>query len=149
MKSTSPSGATYSVTRRWLPWRRRIKDIDVPDTGGGFGGFDGLGDDPFSLILLLVFGLVALVLFLPGLLLLLGFAVEVALLLALLPVAVLARVVLGVPWEVEVRDTNGGVVWPVVHTEQVKGWSASGTRIADLAEEVRTGRFTPAPPSTT
>ena len=78
------------------------------------------------------------------------FAINVvgSFLLALLPVAVLARTAFGMPWEVEVRDTDAGVVWPVVHTEQVKGWGASGVRIADLAEEIRLGRFTLEPPGT-
>ena len=147
MKSTDPAGVTYSVTRRWMPWRRRIKELDAPDTGG-FGDVGGLADDPVGLVLLGVFALLALVLLLPGLLLLLGVAIETALLLALLPVAVLGRSAFGMPWEVEVRNTGGGVVWPVVHTEQVKGWGASGVRIADLAEEIRLGRFTLEPPAT-
>ena len=51
----------------------------------------------------------------------------------------------GAPWEVEVRLVSSGV-WPVVHTEKVNGWSASGHRIADLAEEIRLGRLQPPDP---
>jgi hypothetical protein len=43
---------------------------------------------------------------------------------ALLPLAVLARVLLGAPWEVEVREVVAGSLWPIVHTETVPGWSA-------------------------
>ena len=140
MKATDPTGHTYSVTRRWMPWRRRIKDVDPPDS---FGDLGGLGDDPVSMVLALVLGLVALVLLLPGLLLLLGLAVEVTLLVSLLPVVVLARTLFGVPWEVEVRDTSpaGGLVWPVVHTEPAGGWTDSGARIIELAGEIQRGAF--------
>lgn len=149
MKATDPTGKTYSVTRRWMPWRRRIKDADFDTGGGGFGDLGGLGDDPISLVLFLIFGLFALVLVLPGLLLLLGAAVEISLLLALLPIAVLARTLFGMPWEVEVRDTNPsrGIPWPVVHTEPVRGWTDSGTRIHDIAAEITRGAFTPTPPT--
>lgn len=149
MKATDPSGKTYSVTRRWMPWRRRVKGADGVDTGGGFGDLGGLGDDPISLVLFLIFGLIALVLFLPGLLLLIGVAIEVVLLVALLPVAMLGRALFGVPWEIEVRDTSpsSGFVWPVVHTEKVGGWGASGARISDVAHEISRGTFVPTPPT--
>lgn len=148
MRATDPQGTTYSVTRRWVPWRRRIRDLDapgtdlVPDVGG-------LGDDPLSAALLVIVLLVALVLVLPGLVVLLGAAVEIALLTALLPVVVLARVVAGVPWEVEVRRTGRGrgtLGWPVVHAEPAGGWGESRTRIHDLAQAVEQGRFVPTRP---
>ena len=150
MKATDPNGHTYSVTRRWMPWRRRIKNADL-DTGGGggFGDLSGIGDDPISLVLFLIFGLIALVFVLPGLLLAIGVAIEFALLLALLPLVVAARTLFGVPWEVEVRDTSPsrGLTWPVVHTEASGGWTESGTRIHDLVGEIERGAFAPAPPA--
>lgn len=148
MRATDPQGRTYSVTRRWVPWRRRIREVDatgpdlLPDVGS-------LGDDPLSAVLLVVFGLAALVVVLPGVLLLLGAAVEVALLLALLPLAVLARTLAGVPWEVEVRRTGrgrGGLAWPVVHAEPAGGWSQSRTRIHELVHELEQGTFAARPP---
>lgn len=136
------------MTRRWVPWRRRIRDID---TGGpdALPDVAGLGDDAFSAVLLVVFGLLALVLVLPGLVLLLGAALEVALLTALLPIAVLARTAAGVPWEVEVRRTGrgrGSLAWPVVHAEPAGGWTESRTKIHDLALELEHGTFSARPP---
>lgn len=149
MKTTSPEGTTYSVTRRWMPWRRRIASSDADigpsgDSGSHWWHFDDFGDDPISAVIGIVLLLVLAVVALPAIFLAIGVALEVALLLILLPLAVLGRTLLGRPWEVEVRNTQtSDLVWPVVHTEPVKGWFASGTRIAEISEEIRLGTFAP------
>lgn len=147
MKTTAPDHKTYNVTRRWMLWRRKFRasnrhdDSNVPLTDTSSGSFGDWGDDLGALALIGVAVLLAILI--PSGLIFVGIAIELVLLLALLPIAVLARVVFGMSWEVEVRDVNGGIVWPVIHVETVKGWSDSGQRIAELSEEIRLGQFTP------
>ncbi|MFC6695773.1 hypothetical protein [Nocardioides daphniae] len=133
MMTTAPAGTSYSVTRRWLPWRRKAKDLDMTGDfpGGDFGG----ADDLLGVVLVVVLVL----LLLPILAFALVVALEVMLLLLLLPFYVVARMVLGVHWEIEVR-LRTGLIWPVVHTEKVPGWGESGLRINELATEIRDGR---------
>jgi hypothetical protein len=121
MKVMDPHGRTVRVGRRWLPWRRRVRDLESYDAGGiGVGG----GDDPLSLALALV-GLVLLVPFVLALLLLVG---ELFLLLLLLPVVVLVRVLLRRPWTIE-ATCKGHLLWQ----ERVKGWTESEMRILEIA----------------
>jgi hypothetical protein len=87
------------------------------------------------LVLVVTVGLAILVL--P--LLLVGglLALEVAVVLLLLPLVTAGRALLVGRWPVEVvRD---GVV---VHAESVRGWGASGLRLHELAEQVHGGRST-------
>ncbi|WP_345263500.1 hypothetical protein [Nocardioides nanhaiensis] len=126
MKVRSPGGQVWRVSRRWVPWRRRLRgSLDaVPDLPGG------LGDDPVSAIV----GLVLLVLALPFLVLVLLAGLELLLLLLVLPVALLGRVLLGRHWTVEVR--RGWAPW----TEQPAGdWQASGVAVHELADRLRRG----------
>ncbi|MDP2773704.1 MAG: hypothetical protein Q8O61_09110 [Nocardioides sp.] len=75
MKVKDPSGQTWRVTRRWVPWRRRLKGFlsNMP-TG------PGLGDDPVSLVI----GVIFLVIMIPFFILALVAALELLLLLLLL-----------------------------------------------------------------
>lgn len=126
MKVHGPGGQVWRVSRRWVPWRRRLKgSLDaVPDLPSG------LGDDPVSVVV----GLVLLVLALPFLVLALLAGLELLLLLLVLPVALLGRVLLGRHWTVEVR--RGWSPW----TEQPAGdWQASGVTIHELADRLRRG----------
>lgn len=131
MKVQDPSGQTWRVTRRWVPWRRRLKDVDL---GSGWGGPDlsGLGDDPISAVI----GIALLVLALPFLLLGLLAGAEFLLLLLLLPVAVLARAVLGQKWTVEARR-GFAIVWDAPAGD----WQASGLRIHEVADAIRRGEI--------
>src|SRR5688572_21219369 len=62
MKVMDPQGRTVRVHRRWLPWRRRVRDIESLDAGG----IDGpSGDDPISLALALL-GVLLLIPFVLG-----------------------------------------------------------------------------------
>lgn len=128
MKVTDPSGQTWRVSRRWLPWRRRAskKDVDPLDA------IDFVDADPASWAVAAVFFFLALLL--PVVLLAVLVAVELLLLLALLPFAVLARVLFGRHWRVELR--RGWTPW---HEEEAGGWQASGLRIHDLAADLRRG----------
>jgi hypothetical protein len=129
MTVRDPQGRTWRVTRRWVPWRRRIKDLDTgPDMPSG------LGDDPISMIV----GLLFLVLLLPFLLLAFLALIELLLLLLVLPFAVLGRVLLGHHWVVEARRG-----WTPVWEEEVGDWKASAGRIADIADRIQRGDLPP------
>jgi len=135
MKVMDPHGRTVSVHRRWLPWRRRRRDVDAP----GVDLAAGAVDDPAGLLLTLA-SLVLLIPFVLGLVLLVG---EIFLLVLLLPVAALVRILFRRPWTVE-ATSQGHVLW----SEQVRGWTASGVRVLEIAavyergDELSAGRRT-------
>ncbi len=128
VKAKDLSGQTWRVTRRWVPWRRRLKG---EFGGGSFHSLPDVGDDPISAIILAV-------ILLPFIVLAVVVAFEFLLVLALLPVAVLARVALGRKWAVEAR--RGWVPW---WEESVGNWSASKARIEEVAAAIERGQ-TPA-----
>jgi hypothetical protein len=127
VKVSSPDGTVWRVTRRWVPWRRRVKGaLDwMPDLG-----FVSLGDDPISAIL----GIILLVLLIPFVVLALISGVELLLVLVILPFAILGRVLFGRHWTVEVRRG-----WRPYAEEQAGDWQASGLRIHALADALRRG----------
>jgi hypothetical protein len=125
-------GRTWRVGRRWLPWRRRFRE--VPDGGLDLSMLPD-ADDPITAAIGLVLAIVGLIFLVPALLVLLGLVLELALLLALLPLAIVLRVALRRPWTVQVVGPSENVV----HTERVVGWRASTARIGQLAELVRHG----------
>lgn len=135
MRVTTWKGDKLVISRRWLPWRRRAKtdgmgdavDIDI-----------GVPDDPISLVLFAIFAL-------PALIVLALVLSELILLLLLLPIFVLARAIFGMPWTIEVHKP-----WSrkLIHSEDVKGWGASGERIRALAAEYTKPDRVPAPPTT-
>ena len=131
MHVTNQVGESYTVSRRWLPWRRRVNSeaADSPSVDL----FD-VADDPISLLI----AALAFVLFLPLVLLLILGLLEILVLLALLPFVLAARSLLGVPWVLEVREGNSRFSGEVVHSEKIAGWRASSERIAALATEYGT-----------
>jgi hypothetical protein len=127
MKVRDPQGQSWRVTRRWVPWRRRLRGIDgVPDLPVA------LGDDPISALL----AVLALVLLVPFVVLAVVAALELLLVLLVLPFAVLGRVLLGRHWHVEVR--RGFRPWWEV---EAGDWAASRLRIQELASELEQGRI--------
>ena len=131
VKVRDPQEQTWRVTRRWVPWRRRLKgSLDsAPDLGVG-----SLGDDPISAVI----AVVALVVLIPFLLLAVVAGLELLLVLLVLPFAVLGRVLFGRHWTVEVR--RGWRPW----WETLAGdWQASGTRIHDLTAAIARGDVPP------
>ncbi|WP_210491229.1 hypothetical protein [Patulibacter sp. SYSU D01012] len=136
MRVEDQAGRTWRVRRRWLPWRRRIRE--VPDVGPDVS----LGDDPISIII----GLFLLILAIPALIVLTVLLAELVLLVVLLPVVVLLRLAagwLGFGWTIEVwarpRDRRW-FGWELDREEHVKGWARSRDRIRALADELRAGR---------
>ena len=127
VKVVDPAGDTWRIKRRWLPWRRKVRDVpDVP-VDGLFAG----GDDPISAVL----AVIGMVLLLPAIIVLAVMLAEFLALLALLPLWLVVRAVLGGAWPIEVRRGK-----TLVATESVKGWNPSRVRMYDLAEAIRLGR---------
>lgn len=125
MKVTDPNGITWRVSRRWVPWRRRLKGAlsNAPD-------FPALGDDPLSAVI----GIVLLVLALPFLVLALVGGLELLVLLLVYPFALLARVLFGRHWRVEMRRG-----FSFVHEVDGGSWRQSAAVIRELADQLRRG----------
>ncbi|GAA4862883.1 hypothetical protein GCM10025787_55150 [Saccharopolyspora rosea] len=122
MRSYYPYGR-----RRWFPWQRRLSFLAALDRIP-----DGLGDDPVSFLIAIPF----LLLFA---LLCTGAAVELAVLVVLLPAVVLLRLGRALPWPVERVVAGGAEV-----RSEVRGLLASvRARRALDAELART----PPPPN--
>ncbi len=128
MKVTEPGGTTVRIGRRWLPWRRRLRGLDSPDLPIPDG------DDPVSAVLAVV-GLIIAIPFLVIFTIALG---ELLILLALLPLLLLARVVLRRPWTVDV--TRSG---ELVSSHRAADWAASGELIGELAAQAARGELRP------
>ena len=130
MKVRDPQGQTWRVTRRWVPWRRRLKGWwdAVPSLPVG------LGDDPVSAII----GIVFLIIALPFVIIALISGLELLLLVFLLPFALVGRVFLGKHWTIEAR--RGFKIW----WQDASGdWQASGVRIHDGAAAIERGDLPP------
>ncbi|MGE4426237.1 MAG: hypothetical protein AB7G37_07290 [Solirubrobacteraceae bacterium] len=141
MPITDPQGQAWKVRRRWLPWRRRIRD--VPDGPIDVGH---LGDDPISMVI----GVIALILAIPALVVLTILLAELLLLIVLLPVVVLLRMVAPVPWTIEAsvrtaeRPSWLPDAWSSRYLSSVRGWRGSTRRMDAIASDLRAGRLPPA-----
>jgi hypothetical protein len=126
VKVTDPEGNTWRVSRRWVPWRRRLKGAldSAPD-------MPSFGDDPISFVL----GVIFLIIMIPFLILFVVAGLELLLLLLVLPFAVLGRMLFGRHWKVEVRRG-----FTVEHEVDAGDWRSSATVIQDLADLLRQGR---------
>lgn len=135
MRIIDPRRQTWRVSRRWVPWRRKVSGWSdiwglVPDLPGG--------DDPISATI----STIVLILFAPiviaAVLLTILAAVEFIAILALIPLLVLVRVLFGRHWIVEVRQ--GFTPW---YEQAVGDWSASRKAIATFADAIRRGDLPP------
>ncbi|TCJ22729.1 hypothetical protein [Nocardioides jejuensis] len=137
MKVTDPSGQTWRVSRRWVPWRRRFRsDDDIP-----LGWLDPTrAADVDDLVIGLVVLIVVLVLLVLAPILLVVFfaAFELLLLLALLPLVILLRVMFGMSWTIEVR--RGFTPWAERETGD---WAESRMAIHRAADAIRQGDLPP------
>lgn len=131
MELTSPDGSQWRVTRRWLPWRLRRRDPEV----AGDVALDATSAADGILLALGLFLLVLVVtVALPWVLVGAVVALELVLLLVLLPLAMLLRVLRVAGWPLEVRREGH-----VVHAESVHGWGASAARLRALGEAIERG----------
>jgi hypothetical protein len=136
---SAPSAATTSwrIRRRWLPWRRRIRD--VPDAPFLNNSVDL--DGPIGAVILVV----CLILALPALLGLALLLFELLALLLLLPLALLARMLLPVPWTIELwsrPESRRLLGWRLEGELRVAGWGESARAIGELkrrAAQLRPG----------
>lgn len=128
VKIKDPRGQTWRVTRRWVPWRRRLKGAwDLVPTLPG-------GDDPISMVLTVVILIVCL----PIIILALVASLEFLLILLVLPFAILARVIFGQHWTIEARR-GFEPYWE----EPAGTWRESGRAIQDVATAIRQGHLPP------
>jgi hypothetical protein len=127
VKVQDPEGQTWRVRRRWLPWRRKVRDVpDVPVDGIFTGGDDALSG---------IVAVILLIVLLPVIVLFAAMLAELLLLLLLLPLWLIGRAMIGGSWPI---DVSRGKTY--VRTESVKGWTESGVRMHDIAEAIRLGR---------
>jgi hypothetical protein len=126
MKVQSPDGQVWRVSRRWVPWRQRIRDVDPLS---GFGTDVPVDDLVAGIVLFLV-----LLVLVPIMLIAAVAGVEFLLLLLVLPFAVLGRMLFGRQWRVEVRRG-----WRPYCEELAGDWQQSGLRIHELADDIRRG----------
>lgn len=122
MKVSDPQGQTWRVTRRWVPWRPRRRNLS-PDLLLE-------GEDPIGFLFFLVLGLVLL----PLLSLVVFLAVELVLLAVLLPVVVVLRIAFGHQWWIEARQ-GFRPHWEV----QAGTWRESGEQIRQVAASIGRG----------
>ena len=129
VKVEDPEGQVWRVSRRWVPWRRRLRDVASFDVGTLPSS---LPDDAAGLVIAGV--LVVAVVLVPFVLIGVVFVLELLLVLLLLPLAVVARALVGRAWSVETR--RGWRVWAEVTAGD---WQQSGLMIHTLADDIRRG----------
>lgn len=127
-----PSGETWRIKRRWLPWRLRKRDLDIQPDGGS--GIDGGDDLVIGLVVFIMMLLV--VLFAPVVAVLAIFVAELMLLLLFLPLFVVLRAAFVARWPIEAWHGK-----KLVHAEAVRGWGTSHRRMVELADNVRLGSW--------
>jgi hypothetical protein len=127
VKVSSPDGQTWRISRRWLPWRPRKREIE--------GDIPTEADDPIGCLVLALLGLFVLPVVGVGVV----FALELLAVLVLLPFAVLGRVVFGRRWHVEARRG-----FRLHYEEEAGSWVAARERILSLAGEIQRGEVPPA-----
>jgi|GEM_PF-2350859 len=131
VKAKDSTGQTWRVTRRWVPWRRRVRGA-----GDAWSMVPTLpaGEDPISAVITIVI----LVVFAPVILLALVLTVlatiEFAVILLLIPVLFVARALFGRHWIVEVR--RGYLPY---YEEHAGDWSTSHARIESIAGAIERG----------
>lgn len=126
----------WVVGRRWLPWkpRRRGRFVEAGDAMHGIDFGVGLFDEgPWGLLMTVIVAVV-FVLFLVFVFPVILTALEIVLVLVLLPLFVVARIVLRKPWIIVAR-TKGPP--PEERTASVSGWTASSRAMDELIQEIR------------
>ena len=134
MKVSDPSGATYRVSRRGLPWRWRKRVSGKPWDIDPFSGLDVV--DGFAGLIASIVLVIVMIVVLPIVVLVLLTGIEFLLLLVVLPVAVIARLIFGKHWRVEVREG-----WNVRYEVDGGSWSQSRAVIDDLAQRISLGQL--------
>jgi hypothetical protein len=142
-RAEGPDGTIYVVHIRWLPWgpKVRVRTWRLGVDALQLLPFDG---DEFGIL----FGLLALLLFVPLVLLLLPvviFVVELALLGVVIGGLLLLRFAFGAPWFVDVRDVRTGELTAF----RVDGYGRAKQVRADLLWALERGPLKRPPPGAT
>jgi hypothetical protein len=133
-KVTSPDGRKWTLGRHWLPRRKRIKKVDITDTGPDFPGLDGLDDlGVFGMIIAAI--LVAILAIFLALLLfnVIALAIELVIVIVAGIAGLIGRVVFRRPWMVFARSGDRRFEYPVV------GYLNSRRKLQDLASTLSLG----------
>ncbi len=132
-RATGADGREWWVGRRWLPWRPRRRGDAVLGDGNLLQMAAGI-DEPVGCAVALL--LAGVVLALPFIVVLALLVAEWLVVLALLPLWMLARAAFGAPWRVVARGRDAdGRRWR--YYGRVPGWRASAALIATVQEEIR------------
>ncbi len=140
MKVTDPTGDTWRVRRRWLPWRPRRRRIDASDASADLAG----SADDLVIAAVVFVVLIVVAVFAPWILVGAFLAVEVLVVVLLLPLFVLLRGLRIARWPVAVRRGRT-LVWE----ESVRGWRGSRERVHAIAEAIVGGRVADVRPAPT
>jgi hypothetical protein len=146
MRVRAPDGKTWVVRRRWMPKRPRFRNsTDLEDLTVGSRlstgiptdfaiGFGELG--PIGVVVGLVVGIAAALLFATFIVPILAFTVELVIVALLFLTGAIGRLVLGRPWRVEAVTTSR----PRERREiQVAGLRASAQAVKNLAKDLEAG----------
>lgn len=134
MKVVDPSGESWRVKRRWLPWRwRKRNPDDFPDVT------PSLDVDDLLIGLAILVVMLVLAIFVPIVFVLAIAVAELFLLFLLLPLFVVLRAGRVARWPIEAWHGD-----QLVHAEAVRGWSNSKARMYELDDDIRLGRLCPA-----
>lgn len=130
---TGADGREWWVGRRWLPWRPRRRGDAVLGDGNFLQMAAGV-DEPVGCAVALI--IAGVVLALPFVVVLTLLVAEWLVVLALLPLWMLARAAFGAPWRVVARGRDAdGRRWR--YYGRVPGWRASAALIDTVCEEIR------------
>ena len=133
-----PGGRVWTVGRRWVgdrPRVRKTRDSEFGGAGSEWGDlFDFAFDDitPGAILAALTFVIVVAVL-VTVVWPLVAIAVEIVLLLIVFAAGVVGRVLFRRPWTVEARAAHLRAEWNVI------GWRASGELIEDVSRRIAAG----------
>jgi hypothetical protein len=127
VKVTDPDGQTWRISRRWVPWRARLRDVsEAAEETAFFAG------DPADIAIWICVFLISVLA--PIVLSVLFLPLEIALVALVLPFAVLGRVLFGRTWRVEVRRD-----WKPWHEFLAGDWQTSTLKIHETADQIRRG----------
>jgi hypothetical protein len=139
-KVTSPDGRVWKLGRHWMPRRRRlgrvdVPDLGVPDFGGGLDDLGVLGAVIGAILLAIAAVILALLLFN-----VIAITIELLIVLVLFLGGVVGRVVFRRPWTVFAEARNAS------YTRRVVGWGASRRELDAMAARLQSGlELEPAP----
>ena len=137
----APDGRVWTVGRRWIGDRPRLRRESEPDSGGGGGGDDGsLWGDLLAIDDITPAGIVAGLVITVALILLfavawpiVAVALEVLVVLLAAVFGLVGRVLFRRPWTVRASAQDERAEW------RVRGWRASGELVEKICMQLASG----------